>query len=241
LSVVRRAIGKSKHTLNRLRGANSPAGSGPPAPGSAAFRPPPMTVENVARLLYFQRFFTAIEHLDGDVVECGVGYGNSLVMLSILAKREGCGRRVWGFDSFEGFPAPTPEDESPRNPQPGEWHSDLDSVVRKLQRSGLDSHFTNRQATLVPGFFEDSLHLFRGKGIALLHLDCDLYSSYRYTLETLYPLVQSGGIVAFDEYVNTGQLRSFPGAQRAIDEYFGEQRDLIVADPDTGQYYLVKP
>ncbi len=200
-----------------------------------------MTYSNISRFLYFERFLQHIRDVEGDIVECGVGCGDSFVMLSILAKREGVGRRVWGFDSFEGFPQPTAEDQSPRNPQRAEWKSDLDAVVQKLRLAGLDEHFVNRQGTLVPGFFETSLELFRGKQIALLHLDCDLYRSYQVCLETLYPFVPPNGIVAFDEYVNTGQLRSFPGAQRAIDEYLGEQRDLIVSDRDTGQYYLVKP
>jgi O-methyltransferase len=200
-----------------------------------------MTCSNIAQFLYFERFFEHIRDVEGDIVECGVGRGDTFVMLSILAKREGIGRRVWGFDSFEGFPPPTAEDRSPRNPQAGEWKSDLGLVVQRLRAAGLDEHFVNRQGTLIPGFFEESLELFRGKQIALLHLDCDLYRSYQTCLATLYPLVQPNGIVAFDEYINTGQLRSFPGAQRAIDEYFGDQVHLITSDRDTGQYYLVKP
>jgi hypothetical protein len=229
-----RAIGKPQG----VRGADAPSTS---TGTNEVSRPVPMTYANIGRFLYFARFFDLIRNLEGDVVECGVGRGDSFVMLSILAKREGAGRRVWGFDSFEGFPSPTEEDESPRNPQRGEWKTDLVDVVQALRLAGLDEHFNNRQATLVKGFFESSLQLFRGKKIALLHLDCDLYRSYRICLETLYPLVEPGGIVAFDEYINTGQLVSFPGAQRAIDEFFGDQVHRIVSDRETGQYHLVKP
>jgi len=204
-------------------------------------RPLDLTQSSILRYLYFERFFQHIKGIEGDIVECGVGNGDSLIILSLLAKREGIGRRVWGFDSFEGFPEPTAEDRSIRNPQKGEWRSDLGAVQQRLRMAGLDEHFVNRQATLVKGFFEDSLHLFRGRHIALLHLDCDLYQSYKTCLETLYPLVQAGGIIAFDEYVNTMQLLSFPGAQKAIDEYLGENHRLIVSDSETGQYYLEKP
>jgi len=242
LGIRERALRKAKRVLRRARSstttsATASAGRDMTQKAQAL----PMTCSNISRFLYFERFLQQIRDIEGDIVECGVGYGDSFVMLSILAKREGMGRRVWGFDSFEGFPQPTAEDQSPRNAQPAEWKSDVDVVVQRLRLAGLDEHFVNRQGTLVPGFFEASLDLFRGGKIALLHLDCDLYRSYRTCLEVLYPLVQPNGIVAFDEYVNTGQLRSFPGAQRAIDEYFGEQRHLIVSDRDTGQYYLVKP
>lgn len=200
-----------------------------------------MTYVNILRYRYFERFFAQIEGVEGDVVECGVGHGDSLLLLSLLAKREGRGRRVWGFDSFEGFPEPTVEDRSVRNPQKGQWSSDLEAVRQRLLASGLDQHFVNRQATLVQGYFEESLQLFRGRDIALLHLDCDLYRSYKTCLEALYPLVRCQGIVAFDEYVNTLQLLNFPGAQKAIDEYLGDQAGMIQSDRETGQYYLVKP
>jgi hypothetical protein len=200
-----------------------------------------MTQSSISRYLYFERLLEHLKGIEGDIVECGVGQGDSFIILSLLAKREGIGRRVWGFDSFEGFPQPTAEDHGIRSPQEGEWKADLGLVRQRLLMAGLDEHFVNRQATLVKGFFEESLQLFRGKHIALLHLDCDLYRSYKACLEVLYPLVHTNGIIAFDEYVNTMQLASFPGAQKAIDEYLGETRNEILSDKETGQYYLVKP
>ena len=240
-NLYERAVLRSKRAVRRVIGPAPKATPTMRAQRDARVLPPPMTRTSAARLLYFAGFYERIRDVEGDVVECGVGHGDSLVMLSILASRENAGRRVWGFDSFAGFPEPTAEDRSPRNPQAGEWKADLPNVIDKLLASGFDEYFVQRRATLIPGFFETSLELFRGKQIALLHLDCDLYQSYRTCLEALYPLVSPGGIVAFDEYVNTGQLRSFPGARQAIDEYLGAERDLIESDPDTGQYFMVKP
>jgi len=244
MNVVRKLLRRTRRAIRRsLR--DRPTSSDKSQPQSSdmsrRLQPLEMTQLNISRYLYFERLFERIRGIEGDIVECGVGAGDSLIMLCIIAKREGMGRRVWGFDSFEGFPEPTAEDESTRNLQAGERRSDIGLVRQRLLLAGLDEHFVNRQATLVKGFFQDSLHLFRGKQIALLHLDCDLYQSYKVCLETLYPQVQTQGIIAFDEYVNTMQLISFPGAQKAIDEYLGETHSLILSDKETGQYYLVKP
>ena len=38
--------------------------------------------------------------------------------------------------------------------------------------------------------------------IALLHIDCDLYSSTDYVLSTLKPAIRSGTVIVFDEYFN---------------------------------------
>ena len=228
-----------RNALRRLRRAVD----APPAPTESVVEPQPLglTYLNVSRYRYFERFFDRIRDVEGDIVECGVGYGDSLIILGLLAKREGRGRRVWGFDSFEGFPEPTEDDRSVRSPQKGQWASDLEFVRQRLLLSGLDDHFINRQATLIRGYFDETLHLFRGKQIALLHLDCDLYASYKTCLGRLYPLVPPGGVVCFDEYVNTMQLIAFPGAQKAIDEFLGDDQRLIESDPETGQYFLVRP
>lgn len=219
------------------QGASASQGPGPKVPPP---KPLVLNFDNLRKYHHFERLLGRVTGVPGDVVECGVGYGDSFIMLSLLARREGQLRRVWGFDSFAGFQEPTAEDASGRGARKGEWASDLGMVRERLLRSGLDEHFVNRQATLVAGYFEESLSLFRGTQIALLHLDCDLYGSYSTCLEELYPRIPAGGVVTFDEYVNTMQLASFPGARKAIDEYLGDDVSRIQSDPETGQYFLVK-
>src|ERR1017187_6372620 len=65
---------------------------------------------------------------------------------------------------------------------------------------------------LQPQFVKDN----PGLRIALLNLDVDLYEPTKAALESLYPLVVSGGIVLFDDY----GWEQWPGASRAVDEYF---------------------
>jgi hypothetical protein len=114
------------------------------------------------------------------------------------------------------------------------------AVEKLLNDSGLGPGFVASQVTLVRGYFEDTLGKFTGKAVALLHIDVDLYDSYKCTLKELYPRVATGGVIMFDEYMGTGEHAYFPGAQRAIDEFLGERRSEIRRDSNTGKYYLVK-
>jgi len=73
---------------------------------------------------------------------------------------------------------------------------------------------------LTKGFFEDTLPGFvaqhPGAKIALLHIDCDLYSATKTVLERLAPLLVEGTIIVFDEYFN------YPGWQQGEFKAFAE-------------------
>src|SRR5689334_15019948 len=41
--------------------------------------------------------------LGGDIAECGVWRGRSLIAMGIYLKQKNSPRTIWGFDSFQGF------------------------------------------------------------------------------------------------------------------------------------------
>ena len=200
---------------------------------------PPMTLNVAAHFLYFHGMMERIKTIDGDVVECGIGWGRSLALWAYLVRLEDKKRQLWGFDSFEGFPEPAAQDQSVRNTKKGEWKTSLESVMKMLNSSELDPLFVSYQITLVKGFFKDSLAKHTGKSIALLHVDADLYESYRDVLEQLYPKVAIGGAILFDEYMNTMEHEKFPGARKAIDEFF-KGGTKIQRDALSGKYFVIK-
>lgn len=194
------------------------------------------------RFLYQKRLMDIVSTLKGDIVECGVGVGNTLLMWSILCFDEQKNRHIWGFDSFEGFPEPAKEDTSPRNPKKGEWNnSTVKSINDMLIHSGFPPDWLRAHVTLVKGFFDKSLTQYDGEKIALLHLDVDLYQSYKDSLALLYEKVVPGGVIAFDEYMSTFEYLHFPGARKAIDEFFADKKVRMIRDEVFGKFYIIKP
>lgn len=154
----------------------------------------PMNSRRMEELLRLFKLFEKIEDLEGDIVECGVGKGRTFLFFAFLAWREKKNRILWGFDSFEGFPTPTAEDISKRNPQKGEWaDASLEMIQNIFAYSGLPKTFVEKNTKLIKGFFEETLERYEGK-IAFLHIDADLYDSYKVALKTLFPKVVGGGL-----------------------------------------------
>lgn len=175
---------------------------------------PPPFPERTAGFFTIARYL-ADENVAGDIVECGVGRGVSFFLIGYFMSRLGVSGRLFGFDSFAGFPAPSQYDQSSRNPRLGEWGDTSPEHVRQhFVEAGLTDFFDTR-CRLVPGFFEQTLTgTLEFSEVAFLHLDVDLYDSYRVSGNILEPLVTRRGLVLFDEY----DQPSWPGATKAVRE-----------------------
>lgn len=195
------------------------------------------------KYIYFKRLYDSIAHLKGDIVECGVGCGTSFSVLVGLAEAEKKQRLIWGFDSFEGFPEPTIHDKSPRNSKKGDWnYSTPDLIVNLLlNECKIERNFVQNNVKIIKGFFQENLEKkYTGEKIALLHLDVDLYDSYKTCLEVLWPKVVDGGVVILDEYRGKKTFRKFPGAVKAIDEFFQENKKYIRENSKFRKHYIYK-
>lgn len=135
---------------------------------------------------------------EGVVVECGVFHGRSLRLLSTWIDRE-----CHGFDSFQGLPEAWSAQES------------AGAYSTNNQMPTVDDNTMLHQ-----GWFDETLPHFAdelNRPIALLHIDCDLYSSTKTVLEYLVPKMSSGGIIVFDDYLG------YPGWReheyKALHEY----------------------
>ena len=196
----------------------------------------------VARLLYFSRLFNLLGNVSGDIVECGVADGGSQVIFATLNRNMPVKRHIWGFDSFEGLPEPGKEDmDSPRAiARKGMYAGSIASVLSNLKRAGIDENYIKENISLVKGWFADTLPDFKGS-IAFLHVDGDLYESNKCVLENLWQHVVTGGIVAFDDYLDTER---FPGDKKAVDDFFSsfiKNGDVKMSkDPYYHRCYIVR-
>ena len=188
------------------------------------------------RLLHFRDLLLQLEDVEGQIVECGVGPGRSLLVFAVLTQCVARARRIVGFDTFEGLPNPTAEDGHGNAHKSG-WLSHSEANVRELlQFNGVATDFIEENVSFVRGPLAESLPAYDGGAIALLHLDVDLYESYKTALDWLWPFVSPGGIVTFDEY----RSESFPGATRAIDEFLDRWQLTVVKSRFLDRWYVVK-
>lgn len=209
-----------------------------------------LNVSSIGNVIYWWKFFEAISDIPGDIVECGVGRARSLLIISalnsFLDEKEGGKRKVYAYDSFEGFPEPTPDDHSDRNSQKGDWATSpsgkydysIDFTKLVLSEAGLE--YDDASLNITKGFFSESLVDHPDRPIALLHVDGDLYESYIDTLENLYDKVVSGGVIVFDDFqAEKNKNDKFPGARKAVKEFLGGKFDNLKISIG-GTYYLIK-
>ena len=186
-------------------------------------------------------------NFDGCFVECGVARGGCSALMAIVASEHQSNRKIWLFDSFEGLPDPTIEDEykEPIIYKPKDKSASIPSLgyclgtydeVEKLLFSKLSSNKNN--VFMIKGWFQDTLPKYKDKigAIAILRIDADWYESTKCCLENLYDNVITGGYIIIDDY------GSHIGCKKATDELL-RNKDLnvkLIFD-DRGGCYFVKP
>ena len=177
---------------------------------------------NIDRILFFEEMIDSIKDVDGDIVECGVSIGHGALVFLLLGEHVGHMRTYYGFDSFEGFPPAKAEDGATPISGPGYYANPPETVLRVLRDGHIPEDWITQHVRLVRGFFDKTLPDYQGK-IALLHLDCDLYESYKLSLETLYSKISPGGLIIFDEYNDP----RWEGAKKAVDEFFSDKPETV--------------
>lgn len=153
----------------------------------------------------------------GDFVECGVAKGGSCMLMALAARDAGEERRIWMYDTYQGFTGVTIE-ERDRDLNGRSMRAALaeasDYGSEALVRCNMNSVATDYR--IVRGLVEETIPAIVPAQIALLRLDTDLYASTAHELRHLYPRLASGGILIIDDY---GGYPDAAGA--AVDEFFG--------------------
>jgi hypothetical protein len=177
------------------------------------------------------------KELDGDLIECGVFRGGSLVQIGRTALRMAPSKKVFGADTFEGHPSGSPEDIPPDNRivhHKGLFSgTDYNRVSNMLRQNHLENTF------LLKGMLGDTLPTLGERTFCFAHLDLDLYVSTKQALEFIEPRLVSGGMIIFDDY---GGFET-PGVEKAVSELLPHAQIRRTAiDPIEGsQAFWVKP
>ncbi|MBI4419809.1 MAG: class I SAM-dependent methyltransferase [Gemmatimonadetes bacterium] len=168
--------------------------------------------QHLKRFLALYEVFKLVLPVKGSIVECGVfkGFGlMSWAKLSAMLEPENLTRRIYGFDTFSGFPAVSENDvNGVEPPQPGglfaDAYEELEALIAEYDKDRFLGHIDKvhliRGDVLqtMPAFLETHRHLV----VSLLFLDVDLYEPTKRAIELLLPRMPRGAVIAFDELDN---------------------------------------
>jgi O-methyltransferase len=195
------------------------------------------TMIGMQRLTHLQHCVETVlaEEIPGDLIECGVWRGGACILMRAVLSAYGDEERcVWLADSFEGVPAPDPENYSADK----DLRLNLSAHVLAIPESAVRKNFKrygllDDRVRFLPGWFKDTLPDAPIDRIALLRLDGDLYESTIQALDALYSRLSAGGFCIIDDY------HAIDACRHAVTDY--RQRNSVSAEiidiDGTGVYW----
>jgi hypothetical protein len=133
-------------------------------------------------------------------------------------------RRIYGFDTFEGFPSTDEKDRGKYGQVEAgtfdaEAYDELVNLIGAYDDNRFLGHISKVElikgdaVTTIPEFIANNQHLV----VSLLFLDFDLYEPTKVALEHFLPRMPKGSIIAFDQLDNP----LWPGETVAVLETVG--------------------
>lgn len=189
----------------------------------------PFTMTGIERIVCLINAVTYISdnQISGDIVECGVWRGGSIMAAALMLLARGdTTRNLYLYDTFEGMSAPTQFDKSfdgvaaqtQMHQEAGKW---CYASIEDVRENVLSTGYPKKKIYFVKGKVEDTIPQTIPAHLALLRLDTDWYESTKHELVHLYPRLAPEGVLIIDDYGH------WQGARKAVDEYFAEQNRKI--------------
>ena len=191
--------------------------------------------------------YSNILNVHGIVVEFGNRWGRNLALLSSLRnifEPHNYGRRIVGFDTFEGFPKTAPEDGKDAVIKEGalsvapDYQDYLNQLLTVHER--LSPRPQLRRFETVKGDVEKTLPTYLKAHpetiVALAYFDMDLYQPTKSAMKAIMPYLTKGSVIGFDELC----VREFPGETAALREVLDLSQHALVRSPYSNhQSYIV--
>ena len=160
--------------------------------------------------------------IPGDIVECGVWAGGSMMAVAKkLIHLNNQSRSLYLYDTFEGMTKPSEHDKSTHGPAIETFNAMQQDSHNAWCYAGIDEVRENMRST---GYADEKIEFIKGdvlktipgtipERISLLRLDTDFYESTLHELEHLFPRLSKHGIIILDDY------NYWQGCRKAADEY----------------------
>ena len=198
--------------------------------------------KRILKLLDHYEIYKKILNIKGDIIECGVFKGASLIRFLTfrdLIEKENK-RKVIGFDAFGKFPYLKKNyKNSKADKKFAKKHDEniglginIDVLKKYLKKKKIIN------CELIKGDVIKTLPNYLNKNkkikISLLHLDLDVYEPTRFVLNSLYKNISINGIILLDDY---NHIR---GATLAVNEFIKENKLKVNKVSKHGRPYFIQ-
>jgi O-methyltransferase len=180
----------------------------------------PLTLLSKAQLDLIEDLLIGIEArgIVGDCIEAGVWRGGAIIAIRAILDALGLNeRQLIAADSFAGIPPSIKFQHDPVDLWPDRWVASLHEVKANIADAGM----LDGRIEFLEGLFADTLPGLAGRRFSFIRLDSDSYDSVIESLESLYPLLNPGGVILVDDW-------HLFGCRLAIDTY---RKDCGIVDP----------
>jgi len=168
-----------------------------------------------------------VHRVPGAFAEVGVYRGWTARLLHHYAPE----RMLHLFDTFKGFTARAADAEERATGLKVDSALFSDTSLERVRRYIAPR---NENVKFHPGFFPDSLptELYQER-FAFVHLDADLYEPTMSGLEFFAPRMSPRAMIVIHDY------NTWPGARKAVDEFFADRAEMPIPMPDKSGSALV--
>lgn len=193
------------------------------------------TMTNSKRIfyLYFSVNYIIKNKIPGEIVECGVWKGGSVMAIVFtLLKNKNKNKRIFLYDTFMGMTKPSKKDYMLKSNISAKNLIEQNEYLRcianlsEVKNNIYKTNYPKKNFEIVIGDVKKTLKKVYPKKISLLRLDTDWYDSTKVELEVLYPKLSKGGILIIDDYKTWG------GCKKAVDEYFKKRKNIFFISID---------
>lgn len=178
-----------------------------------------MERSSIGKLLFYNEVYKRILDVPGVICEFGVHWGATAAVLANLHSSyepHNLSRGYYGFDTFTGFPAISPEDGEAGKVGyfnlPENYANLLAHILQLHHLRNFCLHQGDASET-VPAWINAHPEAI----IALAILDFDIYKPTRDVLEAIKPRLVKGSVLVFDELNHP----HWPGETTAVNEVLG--------------------
>lgn len=198
----------------------------------------------------FKEFLNKIKHIEGDILEIGTFKGNTTKIICEFIIENKLNKKIYSIDTFKGYTDrdlthSVPEydlnhlERAKSHVKSKRWNHSKSIVESQLsQYKGICTIWEGDSVKTLPKYIKESSI----SQISFLFVDCNMYLPSISSMELIYPLIPTGGIIAIDEHW-LQVYKKFGGESKALFE-FAKKTNLTPLEygksPISPSHYIIK-